>query len=575
MSSAANTSAPTTPRISTRAELDEAISVLQERKWVWAHLPVEHRIEYAKSIHSGSHRVAAAQVEVTARAKGVPSGSAVVGEDWLAGPYIQIRALRLLIESLEQIRTEGAVRIAPRRVRVRPDGQVAVEVFPCGLYDRLLYAGFRGEVWMQPEVTAQNLARHTGALYRSTEPRGEVSLILGAGNVASIGPLDTVHKLFTEGRVVLLKLNPVNEYLGPFIEEAFSELIRDGFVRTAYGGAEVGQYLCRHGGIDEIHITGSDRTHDTIVFGTGEEGQRRKAANEPLLRKRITSELGNVGPMILVPGRWSPSDLRHQAANVATQIAQNGGFNCNATRVLVTHRDWAQREEFLDSLREVLRGLPRRPAYYPGAEERLAEMLEVFPGAECLGPREPGFVPPTLVAGVDPGDETNPAFRRECFCSVAVETSLGGADPADFLENAVRFANDRLWGSLNAGIIVDPRARRALGGSLEEAVAGLRYGAVALNHWPALIYAFGCFPWGAFPGHTLDDVQSGIGTVHNSLLFDLPQKSVIDGPFRVRPKPTWFVTHRDAAAVARRITALEAVPGARHLPGIVRHALRG
>ncbi|MEU2237490.1 hypothetical protein ABZ585_42055, partial [Streptomyces vietnamensis] len=26
--------------------------------------------------------------------------------------------------------------------------------------------------------------------------------------------------------------------------------------------------------------------------------------------------------------------------------------------------------------------------------------------------------------------------------------------------------------------------------------------------------------WGAYPGHTLDDVQSGIGIVHNALLLD-------------------------------------------------------
>ena len=55
--------------------------------------------------------------------------------------------------------------------------------------------------------------------------RARVALVLGAGNVASIGPLDVVHKLFVEGQVALLKLNPVNEYLGPFFEEAFADLI--------------------------------------------------------------------------------------------------------------------------------------------------------------------------------------------------------------------------------------------------------------------------------------------------------------------------------------------------------------
>ena len=48
----------------------------------------------------------------------------------------------------------------------------------------------------------------------------------------------------------------------------------------------------------------------------------------------------------------------------------------------------------------------------------------------------------------------------------------------------------------------------------------------------------------------------------------------IRGPFRVRPKPPWFVTHRRAGSVARRLAALEWRPGLSHIPGIVFHALR-
>ncbi len=43
--------------------------------------------------------------------------------------------------------------------------------------------------------------------------RGKLALVLGAGNVASIAPLDVLHKLFIENQVCLLKLNPVNDYL--------------------------------------------------------------------------------------------------------------------------------------------------------------------------------------------------------------------------------------------------------------------------------------------------------------------------------------------------------------------------
>lgn len=49
---------------------------------------------------------------------------------------------------------------------------------------------------------------------------GSVALVLGAGNQASVPPLDILHKLVVEGAVVICKMNPVNEYVGPFLRWA-------------------------------------------------------------------------------------------------------------------------------------------------------------------------------------------------------------------------------------------------------------------------------------------------------------------------------------------------------------------
>ena len=56
-------------------------------------------------------------------------------------------------------------------------------------------------------------------------PPGRVALVLGAGNVSSIGPMDALYKLFVEDQVVVFKTHPVNVYLGPLLEEAFRALI--------------------------------------------------------------------------------------------------------------------------------------------------------------------------------------------------------------------------------------------------------------------------------------------------------------------------------------------------------------
>jgi len=46
---------------------------------------------------------------------------------------------------------------------------------------------------------------------------------------------------------------------------------------VVYGGAEVGRFLVYHPQVDDVHITGSDLTHDLIVWGPpGAERERRK-----------------------------------------------------------------------------------------------------------------------------------------------------------------------------------------------------------------------------------------------------------------------------------------------------------
>ncbi|MCK8322737.1 hypothetical protein LXA12_17585, partial [Erwinia amylovora] len=73
--------------------------------------------------------------------------------------------------------------------------------------------------------------------YRKRPEHGQVSLVLGAGNVSSIGPKDAFYKLFVENQTVVLKMNPVNEYLGPHFEKALAPLVERGFLRIVYGGA--------------------------------------------------------------------------------------------------------------------------------------------------------------------------------------------------------------------------------------------------------------------------------------------------------------------------------------------------
>lgn len=563
------------PELDNEKALDQRLQTLQDNKQSWAALPLAEKIAMAKRLLENSAKVARRQVMSAARAKSIPLDSPLVGEEWLGGPTIVIRNLRLLIETLEELESSGAPSTDDFTLTTTPEGQTIVKVFPASHWDKLLFTGFTAEVWMEEGVEPDNLSENMAGFYRNPDPQGKVALVLGAGNVASIGTLDVVYKLFVEGQVCILKMNPVNDYLGPFIEAAFAEFIDRGFVQMAYGGVDVGAYLCSHDQVEEIHITGSDRTHDAIVYGVGQEGQARKERDEPRTDKRITSELGNVSPVIVVPGKWSDSDLRFHAENLASQIANNGGFNCNAARVIITHEGWDQRQDFLDHLRTVLAEIAPRDAYYPGASDRFEKFVQYGDKAESFGLHDEDHLPWTVLFDIDPEDTSHICFTTEAFCGVKCETALPAPDTAAFLRRAAAFCNENIWGTLSASIIVDPKTATNFSAEVQEAIAALRYGSIVINHWPALSYGLGVTTWGAFPGHTYQDIQSGIGVVHNTYLFDRPQKSVVRGPFRVFPKPAWFVTNKNTHRIGEQLTRFEENPSFLRFVRVVKEAVKG
>ena len=159
-----------------------------------------------------------------------------------------------------------------------------VRVFPASGVDGVLFSGITVEVRLQAGIGEAELHASRAGFYRGRAHDGRTVLILGAGNLAGIPAMDVITKLFNEGKTCLLKMNPVNAYLGPFLEEAFGDAIGRNYLGIVYGGAEEGGYLAQHAGIDEVHLTGSDRTYDHIVWGPpGPERDARKSRNAPIL----------------------------------------------------------------------------------------------------------------------------------------------------------------------------------------------------------------------------------------------------------------------------------------------------
>ena len=432
-----------------RPEIDAAVAAVSSRRAEWQRVSVARRIELLDRMIADTYAVARRWVEAECERKRIAFDSPASGEEWGTGPWCVLSNMRQLRATLRDIERGGRPRL-PGAVRTVGGGQVCARIFPRETYDRAIYTGLTGEVWMPPGVSAEEVDATVGGMYRDGSSReSRVGAILGAGNLSAIALMDVIYKVFAENEVVVLKLNPLTNHLRPVFTEAFRALIDGGCLRIVEGGADEARYLVHHAAIDTVHLTGSDKTHDAIVFGTGKDAAARKAENRPLLDKPISSELGNVTPVIIVPGRWSRSAFDFHAQMIASTLAQAGGYECITPRVLVTPAGWSGREKLLAALRRVLRQTPNRFAYYPGAEERFSLFTGAHPEAELLGAGVPGSLPWALIAGVDPGSD-DLVFSTDPFAPVLAETPLGASSVADFIDRAVGFCNDRLWGTLAA-----------------------------------------------------------------------------------------------------------------------------
>ncbi|HXM39391.1 MAG TPA: aldehyde dehydrogenase family protein [Gemmatimonadales bacterium] len=557
-------------------QLDEMVSRLREGAVVFARLSLEDRIALARSMQAGYMRIAAASVRAACEAKGIAPGTPVEGEEWASGPWGVVRHLRLVMESLRSIRRTGTTPIGP--VSRTMDGRVAVRVFPANGVDRLLSSGITVDVHLREGVSEQALEATRASLYKGRAHGSRTVLVLGAGNIAAIPAMDVITKLFNEGAVCLLKMNPVNAYLGPFFEQAFADAIARNFLAMAYGGPDVGAYLCHHPGIDEIHLTGSAATYDAIVWGPpGAEREARKARNEPVVTKPVTAELGNVSPVLVVPGPYTESELAFRAEYIAGAVTCNASFLCTAAKMLVTPKAWDKRAPFLAAIERAFAPVPVRKAYYPGAAERWQHLTEGRAGVRTIGTAGRGELPWTILPGLDAADARERAFTTEPFCSVLSETEVGSDDPVEFLDRAVDFANNRLWGTLSADLVVHPKSLKdpRVAAALERAIGRLRYGAVTVNSWSGFLFAFGTPPWGAHPSSTSVDIQSGNAWVHNALMLEGIEKAVLRHPLTIRPKPVSFPSHRTAHTLMRRLTALEERGSWSKVPGVIAAAIRG
>lgn len=530
------------------AALDSVVADVRAGLASWLDLPMEARITLLREL---KRRVAAEGRGIVAQGcaiHGVGRGTLWEGDQWLglfpmtAHAHTHEVVLSRLVAGQDPLPAGG--------VSTRLDGQVTVPVFPVTRTEQALVAGVTASVWLEPGVT-EDQARAEGAVPLPGDGHDEpgTALILAAGNASALPVTDALSMLFARGCTVVIKLNPVNTWLRPFLERILTDFVAAGWVRMVEGGPEVGAYLAHHDGIDRLHMTGSADTYRALMWGQGEEAARNMAAGTPKLSKPFTAELGGVSPTIVVPGRWRRHDVRRWADRIAYQTLCNCGHLCNSTQILVLPQGWEQGDELLADLRNFLHNLEPQEPFYPGSDARVARAVEGEPGAEAtLAPSRR-----YLVTGLDP-DVEHSLFRDEVFADVLGVVTLPAPSVGQYLAAATEFANDRLSGTLAAQVVIDPDSAKTHQSALDRSIADLRYGAISVNEWVGFAFGLGYTTWGGFPGHTPEDIGSGVGVIGNAFGLPRPQRTVVTGAFRSPMKPAECATFGGRATVYRGMT---------------------
>mmetsp|Transcript_7140 Transcript_7140/g.18246 ORF Transcript_7140/g.18246 Transcript_7140/m.18246 type:complete len:380 (+) Transcript_7140:124-1263(+) len=352
------------------SRIEESLKTLHQNRLGWASMQASEKAKILEHCLGNIVDISDEWVQKTVQVKGSYENGE--GEETMA-----LSSIALMTRDYVTCLKANYKPAIPKVRHNKERDQVVCEVFPTGLL-RLAFLGMKGEVWVKRgEGLTQGLA--PDVLDGSTPP--PVFLILGAGNQAPAVVGDILHCLCTQNGVGILKMNPVNDFLGPVIEKAFKPLVDKGVLQIVYGGGETGAFLCNHDLVTEVHMTGSADTFNAIKW-KGKPPRPSAGATIPkaTFEKPLYGELGCITPYIIVPGDWSDSDIDSKARQCVSAKVHNAGHNCIALEVLVVPKGWHLREKFMDRIRHYLSKCENRSAWYPGSRKRYDDFLQRFSG---------------------------------------------------------------------------------------------------------------------------------------------------------------------------------------------------
>ena len=146
-----------------------------------------------------------------------------------------------------------------------------------------------------------------------------------------------------------------------------------------------------------------------------EKKEQKKAEGKIQNKRPITSELGCVSPILVVPGDWKESEIEYQARHIASMVTHNASFNCNAGKIVVFAKEWPLKEKLKERIAFHLRKKGNRKAYYPGAQDRYEQFTPRYRTEVCGAVKEGEPVVPWTILHDVPAKKTNMPSPKKHF----------------------------------------------------------------------------------------------------------------------------------------------------------------
>ena len=520
-------------------DVDRSISTLRLNSQEFANLTNEELSAMFLTSIENIKTIAYFWATIGADNKGI-KGSTAEGEEWLGGPFASTIALQYYIDYLKNnIDFIDEKSISENKINVFPNKNI----------EKLLFPYVTADIHFNKNMSIEDILNARGFGNRLGFKKG-ITLILGAGNVSSIPLLDTIYDMVVNRHCILLKLNPVNEYLKPVFEKVFENFISRGFMIVTTGDTEISSYMTNHLGITNMHLTGSDKTYEKIVYGSVlQEKDKGKKTLTKRNKKPFTTELGNVTPFIIHPGNWSSGEIKYQARKIVTAKLNNNGFNCIAAQVIVVPKGWKHSEKLVEAIKKQLSNEKDRLAYYPDSLNNLNNLLSEKNVQQV---NDESCATPHLTKDLELNDHYE---NNEVWSSALFFKYIDYENEQDYASKSIDYVNNEVWGNLGVAVLIKKHNSRKNKELLNSYVQNLNYGTVAINEWPALGFIIPTLPWGGYPGNKDSDIQSGQGYVHNALFFESPLKGVLYSKFKLPLiDPVWFTSNKKGRKVFKNLT---------------------